>query len=378
MRRNGGARLGRDARRRVPWQSDAVRADLLAALPGWVAGRLLVGVAWLVTVVIVDIRLDGVRPVPMAFGLFGWDGAYYRDIAELGYFNADATRFHPLLPLLGVNGFGVLLLANLGALAAGALVHRLVVERIGDADLARRSATLVGIAPPAFAMVWGYAEGPFLALAAAQLLALGRRRWWWAAAFGALATLTRPSGALLAVPALIEAVAGVGAVGPPRIPLRRIWGRAAAVVAPVGAFAAYLAWVEERFGDAFLPLRIQSDLRGGFAILPLRLAEGVGEVVVDPFGDGAHLPFALGMIALVWVAWTRLPASWAALATASVLVNLSADNWNSIERYAYGTVPLGVALAAATGGRRWRWAVVVSSILLVGMTAVAWYGRFVP
>jgi hypothetical protein len=180
------------------------------------------------------------------------------------------------------------------------------------------------------------------------------------------------------VPAVIEAVAGVGAVGPPRVALRLLWGRAAAVVAPAAAFGAYLAWVGEAFGDSWVPMRIQSDLRGGFAFLPFRLVEGVGEIVLDPFGDGAHLPWALGMLALVWVAWRRLPASWSALVTASVLVNLSAENWNSIERYAYGTVPIVVALAAVTGGRRWRWSAAASGVLLVGMSAMAWYGRFVP
>ena len=59
-------------------------------------------------------------------------------------------------------------------------------------------------------------------------------------------------------------------------------------------------------------------------------------------------------------------------------LNLAADNLNSTERYAYGTVPLLVALATVTGGRRWRPAVVLSSLLLVGMTALAWYGRYVP
>jgi hypothetical protein len=357
---------------------ERIREDLLAALPGWIAGRVLVAVSWLVALVLVEVRLDGVRPIPMSMGLFGWDGAYYRDLAVLGYQTAESTRFHPLVPLLGFNGFGVLLVANLGGLLAAAVVHRLVLERMGDADLARRSATLVGLAPPAFSLVWAYAEGPFLVLAAAQLLALGRRRWWWAAVWGALATLARPSGALLVVPALVEALAGVGAVGPPRVTLRKLLGRAAAIIAPLTVFAGYLAWVGETFGDSWLPLRVQSDLRGGFAFLPVRIVEGFGEVVFDPFGDGAHLPFALGMLALVWVAWTRLPASWSALATASVLVNLSAGNWNSIERYAFGTVPLIVALAAVTGGRRWRWAIVLSGVILVGMSAMAWYGRFVP
>ena len=70
--------------------------------------------------------------------------------------------------------------------------------------------------------------------------------------------------------------------------------------------------------------------------------------------------------------------SWAALATASVLLNLSADNLNSTERYAYGTVPLLVALALVTGGRWWRPTVALCAVGLVGMTTLAWYGSYVP
>jgi hypothetical protein len=106
--------------------------------------------------------------------------------------------------------------------------------------------------------------------------------------------------------------------------------------------------------------------------------EGLGEVVADPFGDGLHVPFAFGMVALVWVVWRRLPVAWALLATAAVTVNLAADNLNSTERYAYGTVPVLVALAWVTGGRRWRPAVGLSCLMFVGMMALAWYGRYVP
>lgn len=344
------------------------RADLRAALPGWVAGRVLVAVAWVVVLGIVEWRLDGIRPVTTAQGLFAWDGAYYRDIAERGYDGVEpgAVRFHPLVPLLAGSGLGVLLLANLGALAAAALVHRLTVLETGDADLARRAATLVGIAPPAFTLVWAYVEGPFLALAAAQLLALRARRWWPAAALGALATLVRPTGLLLAVPALVEGVR------------RRAPAALAAVVAPVAAMAGWLWWVEAERGAFWAPIEIQSDLRGGTVLPPLRLVEGVGEVVADPFGDGAHIPFAVGMLALVWVCWKRLPLSWTALAAAGVAVNLAADNLNSIERYALGLVPLIVALAAVCGGRRWRPTVALSAALFVGMAVAAWYGRYVP
>lgn len=358
--------------------------DLRAALPGWLAGRALVAVAWGVVLVVVEWRLGGTRPVTTAQGLFAWDGAYYRDIAVGGYEAVEpgGVRFHPLLPMLGRSGAGVLLVANAGALAAGAAIHRLVRVVTGDGDLARRSATLVGIAPPAFVAVWAYAEGPFLALAAAQLLALHRRRWWWAGALGALATLARPTGVLLAVPAAVElwrsrrerqAAAtrgGAGAAG--------TLAALCAVAAPAVAMAGYLAWVGARFGDMLEPLEVQADLRGGTAVPVLRLIEGLGEVVADPFGDGLHVPFAFASLALAWVAWRRLPRSWAALAVTAVVLNLAADNLNSTERYAYGTVPLLAAFASVSGGRRWRWVVVASSAAFVGMATLAWYGRYVP
>jgi hypothetical protein len=123
---------------------------------------------------------------------------------------------------------------------------------------------------------------------------------------------------------------------------------------------------------------VQADLRGGTVLPPLRLVEGLGEMVADPFGDGLHVPFAFGVIALAWVAWRRLPRGWALLAVAAVVLNLGADNLNSTERYAYGTVPLLVALACVVGGRWWRPAVALSSLALVGMAALAWYGRYVP
>ena len=346
------------------------RADLRAALPGWVAGRALVVAAWGVTLLLIEWRLDGLRPVTTGQGLYAWDGAYYRDIAVGGYDAVEpgGIRFHPLLPLLGQSGVGVLLLANLGGLLAAAVVHRLVADETGDGDLARRAATLVGIAPPAFSTVWAYAEGPFLAMAAGQLLAVRRGRWWWAALLGALAALTRPTGLLLVIPALYEVVR------------RRAPSVAsvAAVLAPVAAIGGFLAWVGDRYGDALEPFRVQAALRGGTVLPPFRLVEGLGEVVADPFGDGLHIPFALGMIALAWVAWRQLPRGWALLAVATVVLNLAADNLNSTERYAYGTVPLLVALARVVGGRRWRPAAAVSGLLLIGMAALAWYGRYVP
>lgn len=355
------------------------RADLRAAVPGWVACRALVLVAWFADQVLVDRRLDGIDPTPTAQALFAWDGAYYRDIAELGYLRSafDGLRFHPLFPMVGTNGLGMLVLANVTALLAAALLHRLVLTETGDADLARRSATLVGIASPAFVTVWAYAEAPFLVLAVGQLLLLRQRRWWWAGLVGVLATLTRPSGLLLALPAAVEGFVWLRARGERRS-ARAVVAPMAAVAGPAVGMALFLGWADRAVGDAMVPIDIQSDLRGGFVLPPLRLLEGVGEVFHDPFGDGLHLPFAVGTLALVWVCWKHLPRSWAALAAAAALVNLSADNLNSTERYAYGTVPLIVALAVVGGGRWWRPLVVLSGVGLVGMATLAWYGSYVP
>ena len=349
--------------------------DLRAAVPGWIAARAVVAVAWLVNLVLVEVRLDGVDPTATDQGLYAWDGSYYRALAELGYAGADpdGIRFHPLVPLLGVNGVGILLLANVSALVAAALVHRLVVVVMDDRDLARRSATLVSIAPPAFVLVWAYAEGPFLLLSAAVLLALHRRWWWTAAALGSLATLTRPSGLLLALPAAVEGWRAWRASD-----LRARAGIVAAVVGPFAGFAAFLLWVEEATGDWLAPLRVQDDFRDGTVFPLLRLAEGLGEVVTDTLGDGLHVPFAFAMIALAWWAWRHLPLSWSALAIATVVSNLSAGNLNSIERYAFGCVPLVVAFAGVAGGRWWRPAVVLSILAMLGMAVLAWQGELVP
>lgn len=348
--------------------------DLRAALPGFVAGRVLTGLGWLLAWVLVEVRLDGVRPIPMTQGLFAWDGVYYRGIAQHGYgaLAEDAARFHPLLPLLGQGRVGLLVVANLAALLGAALVHRLVAEVVGDRDLARRAATIVGIAPPAFCLAWAYSEGLFIALTAGLLLALHRRWWWWVAVAGAAATLARPNGVLLVLPVLVAVWHAGRAEG-------RYVARAAALVAPGAAMLGWLWWVDANVVPARVPLRIQSELRDGTYFPPFRLLEGIGEVFTDPLGDGLHIPFAVSIVVFAAVVWVRgWPRSWAWFAVASAALFLSAGNLNSIERYALGTVPMVVASAALSGGRLWRPAVVVNGAGLVGMAALAWYGLYVP
>jgi hypothetical protein len=353
------------------------RDDLRAALPGWVVARIAVAVAWVIQLVDVRVRLDGEQPHHASLGLLAYDADVYRNIAELGYGHTvyHAVRFPPLLPLLGFNGTGILLVVNLGALLAGALVHRLVVEVLGDRDMARRAATLLALAPPAFTLVWGYSEALFISLSAAFLLMLHRRQWAVAGVLGLLASLARTPGVLLAVPAAVEIWR---TWRQSKVTLVGLLARALAVVGPVAGVVGYLLWVEVATGAGMSPVEIQSDLRHGTNFPPLRLLESLGELVTEPFNDGLHTPFAFLMVALVWVCWRRFPPAWTALAVVSATTILAAGLLNSLERYAWGTVPILVAGAAVAGGRWWRPTVVLSVIAMIGMTVLAWYGPFVP
>lgn len=355
-----------------------VRDDLRAALPGWVAGRVLTALGWLGALLLVRWRASGAWTLQMHQGLFAWDGAFYRAIAQHGYHAVGpaGARFNPLLPWLGRGDVGILVVTNVTALLAAAAVHRLVRVVVDDADLARRSATLVGIAPPAFVLVWGYAEGLLLLLSALLLLALHQRRWWWVAVLAALATLARPTGILLVAPV----AAALAARPRPAIwPPAREWvARMVALAAPAVVMVGWLWWVGRAFGDALLPLHVQDGLRGGVRFPPFRLVEGLGELVRDPLSDGLHVPFAFALVWLAWVAWRRLPRAWGWYAVSSTAVFLSAANLNSIERYGLGNVALVVAAAVVAHGRLWRPAVVISALSFVGMSSLAWYGRYVP
>lgn len=354
----------------------AGRRDLLAAVPGWIAGRVLVAVGAVVADVAIGLRPPESGPAPRRDGLFAWDGFLYREIAEKGYLaiSDEAVRFYPLYPRLGVNGFGLIVVSWLAALLAGAVVHRLALDTIDEPTVARRAAFLVGVAPPSFVLVWAYSEALFVALAGATLLALLHKRWWLAGGLGGLAALCRPTGALLALAAGVEGLRGWRAAS-----RQERVARVVAVGGPMIATAAWYAWIGARYGNALLGHDVQDGLRGEFVDPVSRLVESIGDVVTDPFGDGYHGLVAVGLVALVVVAGRRLPAGLSVFAGATVALALTAENLNSLMRYGLSAVPL-VVVAAALPRTRVQAAVaaVMSGALLVALCALAWYGVYVP
>jgi hypothetical protein len=365
-----------------------VREDLRAALVPWLVARVLVVGALAVVRQVVDTLDVTGRPVQVDQGLFAWDAAYYRDIAESGYgaLGRDALRFFPVLPLaarglgavlFGRYGLALLLLVNLGALVFGALLHRVTLRETGDRPAAVRAAWFAAVFPVAAPFVMGYADAPAAALAVGAFLALRSDRFALAGALGLVAGATRPVGALLALPALVEALRVRHGV------TVRAWaGRAAAVAGPPLGLVAYLAWVGLDRGDPWLPFSVQQrgSLRGGFVDPVSRLVEAGRDLVGgDRFGSGLHLVWAVGFCALLVVVARRLPASYTAFSAATLFVALSGENLDSSERYVVGAFPLLIGLALVTGRRTVeRAALTLAAGGLVAYAVLGFTGVAVP
>jgi hypothetical protein len=375
-------RAARDA-----WGSAFLRRDLRAAVLPWLVARVLVvGSLAVARSVFADIG-SGPRPAQLGQGLFAWDAAFYRDIAEHGYaaVGRPSLRFFPLFPLLGRwlgfvfadhTAVALILLVNVSALVLGALLHRLVVQETGDEQLATRAAWFIAVFPPAAALVMGYAEATAMALAVGVFLAMRTRRWLVAALLGYLVGLARPVGVLLVVPLVIEAARDWRTIpGAERV--RRV----VAVVAPVGGAATYLVWAGARFGDAFEPITYQnrSTLRGGFVDPFSRVVDAISELLDGRAGPIVHVAWAAGFLVLALVVARRLPLSYAAYGVITVLVALSAHNLDSLERYAMSAFPLIIGLAFLTAHRDLeRVALALAAAGLVGYSVVAFLGIAVP
>ncbi|WP_274517012.1 mannosyltransferase family protein, partial [Nitrolancea hollandica] len=144
-----------------------------------------------------------------------WDSAWYGDIMRQGYDDGQRVAFFPLYPLL-VRGLLVVLpdgwLYFLGAMvnhvlfAAALVLVWLYAASLGGPAIARRTIIWLSLFPTAFFFSSAYSESLFLLLGAGTLLCLQRGRFAAAGLAGALATLTRPTGVILAVPCLVDLI----------------------------------------------------------------------------------------------------------------------------------------------------------------------------
>jgi hypothetical protein len=373
---------------RSAW-AESRREELAAALPGWVLARLLVAIGYVIVAAAVD-ELAGGRATPaLDDHLLAWDAAWYEGIAEHGYggLPAEAVRFFPLFPLLGRGlgwvllgntGLAILVIANTAALVAGMLAYRLALEETGDRGLAQRAAWFLALFPGAFVLAWGYAEGLLLVAILGTFLALRRSAWGVVAALAFSAALVRPLGVLLVLPIAWEAWQ---AWRNDRTPSwRDRWRPAAAAFAAPAGLVSFLAWSAWAGHGFTAPMTEQSPYRGAVTDPLSRLVDAAGDFVgASRLGDLVHPPMAVFAIALTVVVIRRLPARFALYTVPALLLALSAESFNSLERYGLNAVPLVLALAMLTRSP-WaeRSALVVGASGIVALTALAWVGNYVP
>jgi hypothetical protein len=365
------------------------RWALGTALWPWVVSRVLVAGALALAHELVSGRdVAASEAARVHQGLLGWDAGWYESIARHGYAGAGhaSLRFFPLVPALAralsvLPGLGVgaalVVVANVSALGGTALLAALVRRESGDDELARRAAWLICLAPPAFVMVMGYAEGTLLLLGVGVFWALRAKRWWWAAALGVLAGTCRPIGGLLVVPALVEGL--------------REWRRAqqaeragivSAILGPALGVGAFLGWVGWRYGDALAPLKIQEEgvHRGSIADPFTTLAHDASLLVHGHhLGSALHLPWVLLALCLLVVSFRKWPSCYGAFAAAILVVALTTKNLDGFERYALSGFPLVLGAASVTSSERIERVVLVAAAAgLVGYAVLAFTNLYVP
>lgn len=363
---------------------------VVEVLPAWVLARVLVvatlGVAHRIVTVVRPHNASALLRVHQ--GLLAWDGGWYESIARHGYAIAgrQSLRFFPAFPLAGrlvgaIPGVGVdaglVIVSNAAALIGLAALSLLVQRETGDRSLARRTVWLMALAPSAYTLVLGYAEGALLACTTLTFLAMRSRRWWWAVVPGLVAGAVRPLGLMLCLPVLIEAWRS-------REPgdRRGLVARAAAVVAPAAGTAAYLAWVGATFGDPLLPFRIQvqNGRRGPITSPLISMWHNVVSFTHGHhIGSFLHIPWLALSLVLLVVVFRRLPVAYGAFAASVLVVSAASSNLDSFERYALSAFPLVIAGSMWTSRRMVERVVLVAAAVgLVGYAMLAFLGIVVP
>lgn len=369
---------------------------LIIVAPAWLVSRGLV----IATLVLARLTVARVRPHNLLAaarthqGLLAWDGGWYESIATHGYglSSRQSLRFFPAFPiagrvvgwLVGGPGPGLIVVSNLCALFGMATLLLLIQRDMGDVSLARRSVWLLALAPSAFTLTMGYAEGMLLLCATVAMLAARTHRWWWAAAAGLVAGATRPLGLLLAIPILVEVYGSRRQVMGADVPdkRRRAVAQGAALVAPVVGFGTYLLWVQGVFGNGWLPLSLQdqSGHRGSITLPFAAMAHNlVSALHGHHLGSAMHIPWVLVSAALLVVAFRRLPLSYGAFAAGVLLVSVASSNLDSFERYALSAFPLVIAgstLTSRVGVE--RTVLVLSGLAMIGYAFLAFVGIAVP
>jgi hypothetical protein len=369
-------------RKTLPTSVSRLADGVRATLPAWLFAHLLV--------FYLCARISGAQLFQQ---LFVWDTHWYlveaNGMAHGGSVFTDPTtgtgglaHFFPLTSLC-VAGLTIVTrlpasvvlfgLCWLLALLFGALVHLVAVRETGNRTTALRAAWLSQLAPGAFALVLGYTEPLAGVLAVLYFLAVRGRRPGWAFAAGLLAGVSRPTGIVLALPGLIEAIRTARQEG---LRSRAVLSGLAQSAAPALGLLVYLGYCQLHFGDWLLPYsqQLAGGNRGAVTQNPLqtiRILQGLHEPAVL---TTSLVCAGISLVALV-ACWRKLPVSYTAWSAVMLVLGVTSPWFTSEPRYLAAIFPLLIALPALLRNR-WVWYLFLTAdiVLLywVSYLALSW------
>ena len=278
---------------------------------------------------------------PVALDIWArWDSEWYLLIADQGYdafdhlygeyLPEDTTGFFPLYPLLiraltplvGAIGAGIVI-SNLALLASLWLLLA-VARDLWGREFGGRAAVGAGLGllfiPFTLFHSAVYAESLFLALSLATFLLIRKDRYGWAGFLAALATLTRPFGALLVVLLLLEWW---------RRRHHSRWGWAA-IGSVALALGLYMLFCYGLFGDALAFVHRQGRWRGAMGLPGIAFVRWwqAGPTIHGAHGSIIELVMAVLYLGALPVAFRRLRPSLAWYLAACVVVPLCSSLWS--------------------------------------------------
>lgn len=309
-----------------------------------------------------------------------WDGPFYVQIAVSGY---DARPplptivFFPLYPALirvvatagggdpvtfWVAAVGISLVSL--AVAVGYLVALARID-LGE-HVARRAALYLLAFPTTLFLSATYPESLFLALSVASFYYTRRGRWWLVGLLGLAASLTRPYGALLAIPLAFEYL----------LQRQFDWRRIRPNILWIGlvpmGLALYLAYIAWKFQDPGA-MGAAQDIWGRRYVAPWDVLTRYVDGPVILHGLSAtdsslvDLAFAAFFVAMVGVAWWRLRPTYALYSTVLLAAFLSSGRFVSVPRYGLALFPVFLGLALLTDGEGKHHALISGSLILAGV-----------
>lgn len=317
--------------------------------------------------------------------LNGWDGTWYRILAEEGYLTpALAWRgvhlspsFFPFYPLLirlvavVIRDFWVasVVASNLCFLVSAILFDALIRLDYPDPKVGRRTIAFLMFTPMAFFFSMAYTESTFLMLSLAAFLSARKEKWLIASLCGMCLSATRPPGFLIALPLFIEYLHQWRRSAPT---LRTLFRPPLFLLGliPFG-LVAYMAFCHFEFGSFFASMEAHRVGWQQKLTFPWHAIAGLHEF--EPFYQWLFAG-ALGAGSLLFAAgfWLKLRASYLVWTGLLIGFSLSWGTMSASPRYLSVVFPLFIVLGliAARFEDASEWLLAASVTLLTVCTVM--------